>query len=60
VWYPSILSREKSFHHRNETKTVSNTEKTTTDKDNLKFKYNTRLPIIEKRIKETKSGQNEV
>lgn len=60
VWYPSILSRAKSFHQAKEIIIVSKTDKITEDKDNFKLRYKTKLPINEKSVKETKIGQKEV
>jgi len=60
VWYPIILSRFKSFHHKNLVVTRSKPGKSTIVKDNFKWNHKTRFLIKEKRIKETKKGQNDV
>lgn len=55
-----MLSREKSFHHRKETKTVKNKEKRRTAREAFILIKRTVLPSKENKIKETSKGQNEV
>lgn len=59
VWYPIILSREKSFHHKKETKTVNTKETNKTVKESLALINKTTLPSKENKIIDTKTGQNE-
>lgn len=60
VWYPSILSREKSFHHKNVTKTVKKNGTNNINKDAFKLIKSTILPSKENSTKANRKGQKEV
>jgi hypothetical protein len=59
VWYPIILSRRKSFHHRKVQRVRRETGNKTSPKESFIFRYNTVLDIVENKSKETSNGQKE-
>jgi len=60
VWYPNMLSRIKSFHHKKEIiKTIRNGTKTIKNPSFILMNITVFL-IVENKAIETKIGQNEV
>lgn len=60
VWNPIILSRLKSFHHKNLIHVTRNTENSTLHREILNLNHITTLEAVENSIKESKKGQKEV
>jgi hypothetical protein len=55
-----MLSREKSFHHKNVTKTVKKKGINNINKDALRLIKSTMLPNKENKTKANKNGQKDV
>jgi hypothetical protein len=60
VWYPIILSRIRSFHHKKLIAATSKKENTTLTKLILNENHMTKFEVRENNIKDNKKGQNEV